>query len=95
MAEITDDQDKEFLEYMTRKIKENQGRVKNDLEQNTCGHVGKAKKVRRLAHARVNYLKVRIENDGRDKKEVKQRVAQARRVVNQLNGICWSKEIFK
>lgn len=34
-----------------------------------------------------NYLEVKIEGDGLDKKEIRQRVAQDRKAVNQLNFI--------
>jgi hypothetical protein len=36
-----------------------------------------------------------ITKDGRDTKNIRHRVTQARKIIGALNGICWSKDITK
>lgn len=60
-------------------------------------HVHRWKKVKAwiLAIRRCdcyNYLGVSIENYGRAEKEIRQRITQAERTINQLNGFWWNKK---
>lgn len=41
------------------------------------------------------YLGVRVSKDGEDKVEIKERIAQGRRVISRLKSIWWHKDISK
>lgn len=97
-------QDKEDLEYMTRKIKEEYEKAGLSMNVKKTRYlcVGEeavdldlenGEKIAVCDH--YKYLGVRIEKDGRDEKEIRERIGQGRRAIKRLNGIWWNKEISK
>lgn len=95
--------DKDDLEYMTRKLQEEY--EKWGLQLNT-----QKTKYLPIAQEKVNielekeeieacdeytYLGVTFDITGKDDKEINKRITQARRIIGCLNGIFWSKEIGK
>jgi hypothetical protein len=44
---------------------------------------------------KFRYLGSIFTKDGRDTKNIHHRVTQARKIIDALNGVCWSKDITK
>lgn len=97
-------QDKDDLQYMTRKIKEEYEKagLSMNLDKTKYLCIGGESDDLELENGEIisacnsyQYLGVRIQKDGKDEEEIRQRIGQGRRGIKRLNGIWWSKEITK
>lgn len=98
-------EDKEDLEYMTRKLKEEYEKwgLTMNLQKTQYLCVGADQQENlMLEHGDeitvcndYKYLGVIFDKSGTDDKEIRSRIIQARKAINCLNGILWSKEITK
>jgi len=96
--------DKEYLEYMTRKLKETYEKWGLDMNLNKTKYlcIGEMHNNFKLDKdsdiefcQEYKYLRVIFYTSGTDDKEIRWRVTQARKCVACLNGILWSEDIIK
>jgi len=109
ILQFTDDQvvladDKEDLEYMTRKLKETYEKWGLDMNWNKTKYlcIGETHNNLKLDKCseiescqEYKYLRVIFDTTGTDDKEIRSRVIQAKKCIACLNGILWSKDIRK
>lgn len=97
-------QDKDDLQYMTRKIKEEYEKAGLSMNMEKTKYLcigGESDDLELERGEKISkcngyqYLGVKIQDDGKDEKEIRQRIGQGRRGIKRLNGIWWSKEITK
>lgn len=97
-------QDKDDLEYMSRKIKEEYEKAGLNMNLNKTKYlcIGNETTDLELENNEqiktcdsYKYLGVRIDKDGRDEREIRERIGQGRRAIKRLNSIWWSREISK
>jgi len=107
--QLADDQvvlagDREDLEYMTRKLKETYEKLGLDMNLNKTKYlcIGETYSNLKLDKdseiefcEEYKYLGVIFDTSGKDDKEIRSRVIQARKCIACLNGILWSADIRK
>lgn len=97
-------QEKEDLEYMTRKLREEYEKaglyINIDKTKYLC--IGEHTNNMQLDNNdtiegcdNYKYLGVTIDKTGRDEKEIRERITQGRRALKRLNSIWWNKNITK
>ena len=102
--QVVMDQSKEDLEYMCRKLQEEYSEwgLTVNIAKTKYMSLGTDTNYLEVDNGDIitgcteyKYLGSICTKDGRDTKNVRHRVAQARKIIGTLNGIWWSKDITK
>ena len=102
--QVVMDQSKEDLEYMCRKLQEEYSEwgLTVNIAKTKYMSLGTDTNYLEVDNGDIitgcteyKYLGSICTKDGRDTKNIRHRVAQARKIIGTLNGIWWSKDITK